>query len=109
MDATVASAPLVEKIAPYQARFGRSRPVIAVIGENAGTELTDYVIPYGVLARSGVADTIAVAMRAEPMTMRPALRIQPQASIDDFDARFPDGADYVIVPAVVKQDRKSVV
>lgn len=102
MDATVASAPLVEKIAPYQARFGRSRPVIAVIGENAGTELTDYVIPYGVLARSGVADTIAVAMRAEPMTMRPALRIQPQASIDDFDARFPDGADYVIVPAVVK-------
>ena len=33
-----------EKIAPYVARFGRSRPVIAVLGENAGTVLPDYVI-----------------------------------------------------------------
>jgi transcriptional regulator GlxA family with amidase domain len=34
--------------------------------------------------------------------MRPALKIQPDASIAEFDARFPQGADYVIVPAVVK-------
>lgn len=90
-------------IAPYVARFGRQRPVIAVIGENSGTELTDYVIPYGVLVQSRVAETIAVATRSGPMTMRPALRLQPQASIAEFDARFPDGADYVIVPAVVKR------
>lgn len=93
-----------EKIAPYQARFGRSRPVIAIIGENSGTELTDYVIPYGVLAQSGVADVLALATQPGALTMRPALRIQPQATIADFDARYPDGADYVIVPAVVKRD-----
>ncbi len=92
------------RIDPYHARFSRSRPVIAIVAENSGTELTDYVIPYGVLAQSGVADTIAVATQPGPITMRPALRIQPQATIAEFDARYPDGADYVIVPAVVKRN-----
>lgn len=36
--------------------------------------------------------------------MRPALRIQPRATIEEFDALVPDGADYVIVPAVIKHD-----
>ncbi len=92
------------RIAPYQARFGRSRPVIAVIGENSGTELTDFVVPYGVLSRAGVADTIAVATQPGVITMRPALRIQPHATIAEFDMRYPEGADYVIVPAMVKRD-----
>lgn len=91
-------------IAPYKPRFGRGRPVIAVVGENSGTELTDYVIPYGILRRADVADVVALAAHSGPLTMRPALRIQPQATIDSFDKRYPDGADYVIVPAVVHRD-----
>lgn len=93
-----------DTIPAYQARFGRHRPVIAVLAENSGTELVDFVIPYGVLARSDVVDVFAVAMQAGPVTMRPALRILPQATIAQFDARFPDGADYLIVPAMVKND-----
>ena len=89
-------------IAPYVTRFGRTKPVIAVIGENSGTELSDFVIPYGVLTQSGAADVVAVATRDGPMQMTPAARIQPQATIADFDARFPNGADYVIVPAMTK-------
>lgn len=92
------------KIDPYRARFGRSRPVVAVVGENAGTELTDFVIPYAVLVQSGAADVFTVATGPGLLKMRPALQIQPQATVHDFDARFPDGADYVIVPAVVKSD-----
>lgn len=97
------------KIAPYHSRFGRAQPVIAIIGENSGTELTDYVIPYGVLKESGVARTITVATRPGPIIMRPALRIQPEATIATFDADFPDGADYVIVPAVVKRNDPALV
>ncbi len=93
-----------ERIEPYRARFGRSRPVIAIIGENSGTELTDYVIPYGILKRADVGEIVAVATLPGPMTMRPALRLQPQATVADFDARYPDGADYVVVPAVVRRD-----
>ncbi|WP_454884875.1 DJ-1/PfpI family protein [Sphingomonas oryzagri] len=92
-----------EHIATYRPRFERTRPVIAVIGENSGTELTDYVVPYGILRQADVGDVLAIAIDAAPMTMRPALRVQPQASAAQFDARYPDGADYVVVPAVVHQ------
>lgn len=98
----VGVAPGDGTIAPYHARFGRTRPVIAVVGENAGTELTDFVIPYGILAQSGVAEVITVATRPGVIKMRPALQIQPDTTIEEFDTRFPDGADFVIVPAVVK-------
>ena len=96
--------PRAERIEPCRPRFVRARPVIAVIGENDGTELTDFVIPYGILAQSGVAEVVSVGIRPGVMTMRPALHIQPQATAEQFDARFPQGADYVIVPAVVKRD-----
>jgi hypothetical protein len=76
-----------ESIMPCHARFGRTRPVIAIVGENSGTELTDYVIPYGILRQADVGEVLAVATKSGPMTMRPALRLQPQESIADFDAR----------------------
>ena len=36
------------------------------------------------------------------LRMRPALKVQPDATMAEFDVRFPQGADYVIVPAVVR-------
>ena len=85
---------------PWQPRFNRSQPVIAVVAENGYTELTDYVVPYGVLRESGVAQVWALATQAGPVRLFPALRVSPQASTAEFDGRFPQGADYVIVPAV---------
>jgi hypothetical protein len=35
------------------------------------------------------------------MKMRPALQIQANATVQQFDQRYPQGADYVVVPAVV--------
>ena len=90
-------------IPPYQPRFDRQQPVIAVVAENSFTELTDYVVPYGVLAESGVARVLAIATQPEPIRMFPTLRVEPQATIAQFDDRFPEGADYVIVPAVLRQ------
>lgn len=101
-DFAAQSSPTEESLPVYRARFERSRPVIAIVGENSGTELSDFAIPYGVLARSGVAEVVTVATQPGVLRMRPALKVQPDASIAEFDARFPDGADYVIVPAVVK-------
>ena len=86
----------------YQPRFGRTRPVIAIVGENSGTELSDFAIPYGVLRRAHVAEVFTVSTQPGVLRMRPALRVQADATIAEFDARFPEGADYVIVPAVVK-------
>lgn len=91
-------------IPPYVPRLNRTRPVVAVVAENTFTELADYVIPYGVLTESGAAQVFALATQAGPVQMFPALRVVPQASVNEFDTRFPDGADYVIVPAVHRTD-----
>lgn len=82
----------------------RGRPLVAVVGHNANTELTDFVVPYGVLKRADVADVVALGTQPGPIQLFPAFRVVPDATIDAFDARFPDGADYVVVPAVHEDD-----
>ncbi|MBD9576153.1 DJ-1/PfpI family protein [Pseudomonas sp. PDM23] len=89
-----------ETLAPYQPRLGRERPVIAVVAQNRMTELADYVIPLGILRRSGVAQVLALATEPGPVQLMPALRLQPQATLEEFMQRYPQGADYLIVPAV---------
>lgn len=84
----------------YEARFDRPRAVVAVLAYNPATEITDYVVPYGILAQSGVADVFALSTAEGPIQMSPALRFQAQATAKQFDARFPQGADYVIVPNI---------
>ena len=86
----------------------RTRPVVAVLADNAGTETTDFLIPYGVLAESNLADVIAVAPEAGPIKLMPALTVQPQQTTESFDANYPDGADYVIVPAMHRTDSPRV-
>lgn len=106
------SAPTTERpteetradLAPIVPRDGRPRPVVAVVGGSGGTEVTDYVVPYAILSASGVADVWALATRPGPIPMFPALTIEPQATVGAFDARFPRGADVVIVPAVHDDD-----
>ncbi len=106
----VAAAPdAPNQIAPYQQRFGRAQPVVAVAGANAGTELSDYVVPYAILAQSGAAEVLAVATTEGPLQLRPNLRIAPHATLATFDQRFPDGADYVIVPALANADDPALV
>ena len=82
----------------------RQRPLIAIIGINDATETTDYLMPYGILKRADVADVVTLATRPGPMTLFPVLKVEPQATIAEFDARHPDGADYVIVPAMSRDD-----
>lgn len=82
----------------------RERPLIAIIGINDATETTDYLMPYGILKRADVADVVALATGPGPVTLYPALTVEPQATVAAFDAEHPDGADYVIVPAMSRDD-----
>ncbi|MEI1277836.1 DJ-1/PfpI family protein [Leptospira venezuelensis] len=88
------------QIPSYQSRFGRKQPIITVIGENRMTELTDFMIPYGVLNSAKIAKVIAVFPKTGPVQMFPALKIEAENSFEQFDLEYPEGADYVIVPAV---------
>lgn len=86
----------------------RQRPLIAIVGINDGTETTDYLMPYGILRRADVADVVALATQPGPMRLHPALQIEPDATTAAFDAEHPDGVDYVIVPAMMRDDDPDV-
>ena len=84
----------------------RARPVIALLTLNEATEVTDFLVPYGVLQRANVADVTVVAERAAPVPLHPfnrlgrgpaLLRIEPQSTLR-FRRALSDGADYVVVP-----------
>lgn len=87
---------LIEGLKPPK----RSRPAIAILGLNDSTEVSDFLTSYGVLRESGVADVTVVAEKATPIRLYPALEVKPQATMLEFEARYPDGADYVVVPAM---------
>jgi putative intracellular protease/amidase len=82
---------------------------VAIVADNRGTETTDLMIPHAVLTRSQVADVVVVAVSDGDITLMPALTIAPQATLDEFDAGHPDGADYVIVPAMHHDDSEGPV
>lgn len=105
--AALAIAPAEASIPRYEPRQGRPRPIIVVLGDNAATETTDYVVPYGILAEAGVAEVLALSTEPGPIQMQPALRFRVHATIDEFDARFPTGADYVVVPNIYEGSEKA--
>lgn len=86
----------------------RARPLIAIIGINDMTETTDYLMPYGILKRADIADVVTLATGPGPVTLFPVLKVEPDATIAAFDAAHPDGADYVIVPAMSRDDDPAV-
>jgi len=77
---------------------GRVRPLIAVIADNAGSETTDFTIPYGVLKESGVADVVSLSTRPGAVQLMPTLKVKTDRTFAEFDASTPRGADIVIVP-----------
>jgi transcriptional regulator GlxA family with amidase domain len=105
----VATAESEATIAALRSAKRRQRPLIAVVGINDATETTDYLMPYGVLRRADVADVVALATKPGPVTLFPVLKVAPDATVAQFDALHPDGADYVIVPAMSRDDDPIVI
>jgi putative intracellular protease/amidase len=88
----------------------RQRPVVAIVALNAGTEVSDLLTTYGVLAQSGLVDLAVVAESVEPIRLYyTRIGVEPQATMARFDAAYPEGADYVVVPAMDPTDNPVVV
>jgi putative intracellular protease/amidase len=86
----------------------RARPLVAVVGINDATETLDYLMPTGILRRANIADVVMLATKPGTVRLYPALAVEADAAIAEFDALHPDGADYVIVPAMSRDDDPAV-
>jgi len=78
----------------------RLRPLVVILADNAGTETTDFVIPYGVLKESGAADVVTVSTEPGTVELMPALQIRADMTMMQFDESTPVGADILIIPAM---------
>lgn len=87
-------------------KAGRTRPLVVVVGENRGAEVTDFIIPYGVLKDSGVAEVRSLSTGEGPIQLRMALKIRADQTVKQFDLAEPAGADIVIVPAQISPKDK---
>lgn len=95
------------RAASIEPAHGRERVLVAVVALNAGTEVTDFLVPYGILAEAG-ADVLAVAPEAAPVALWPAGRIRPHMDFAGFDAAHGKGADIVIIPAMIERGDEAV-
>nr|WP_257215245.1 DJ-1/PfpI family protein [Pollutimonas harenae] len=86
----------------------QTRPLVAVVGLNEATETTDYLLTTGILRRADVADVLLLATEAGPVQLYPALTVLADQTVAEFDRRYPDGADYVIVPAMGRDNNPTV-
>lgn len=103
--------PPSETYPPYQRAFVEAlaprrpdRPTIAVVALNEATETTDFLVTHAVLKLADVADVVAVAPRRGRVSLYPALEVEVTHDFAGFDKAHPNGADYVIVPAMDDRD-----
>lgn len=90
------AASFIEAIKPRR----EGKPVIAIVARNEGTEITDFLLTHAVLQRADIAEIHAVAPRAGLVSLYPALQVEVTEDLTGFDRANPNGADYVIVPAM---------
>lgn len=96
----------IEAIKPQR----EGRPTIAIVASNEGTEITDLLLTHAVLQRADIADVIAVAPRSGRVDLYPApLQVEVTQSFAGFDEAHPNGADYVIVPAMTNNDAPEII
>ncbi len=75
-----------------------------MVGDNAGVEVSDFLVPYAILSRAGGIEVVAVTLDEGPLATftdlgRRSFTIATDTTVAQFDAARPEGADYVIVPA----------
>ncbi len=80
-----------------------ARPVVAIMADPEGTETTDLLAPYAVLAESGAIEVRIISPTAAPVRLMPGLAwVKPHETWAQFDAHHPRGADMVIVPFMME-------
>lgn len=76
-----------------------ARPVVAILADPEGTETTDLMAPYAILAESGAVEVLIVSPTPDPVRLMPGLAwVAPHQTRAAFDASHTAGADVVIVP-----------
>src|SRR5512143_42014 len=93
---------------PPPPAFDPARPTAVVLLSQAGTEITDFLALYAILAESGSFNVVALAPAAAPVPTNGHLGVVPQQTLAAFDAAHPDGPAVVVVPNLLDPDNAAI-
>jgi len=85
-----------------------AKRLVVVLADTAGTETTDFLVPYGILTRSGAVEVRAVGSDGRPVPLMPALELARLEPVRAFERANPMGADVVVVPAMHRDDTPAI-
>jgi putative intracellular protease/amidase len=78
-----------------------AKPLVVILADRAGTEVTDLFTPYAILAESGAVEVKVVSATTERVRLMPGMGwLKPQMTLDALARERPEGPDVVIVPAL---------
>jgi putative intracellular protease/amidase len=84
---------------------GAARPLVVILAQAEGTEVTDLFMPYAILAESGAVDVSVVAASRRPVRLTSGVAwVTPQMTLAELARARPGGPDVVIVPAMTRED-----
>ncbi|HET6533615.1 MAG TPA: DJ-1/PfpI family protein [Actinoplanes sp.] len=98
---TSADPPSIAEPVPVPPEHDPTRPTAVVLMSNAGSQVTDVLAPYEVLARAGAFNLYTAAAAKQPVPLGGGLDVLPHLSFAELDQRL-HGADpdLIVVPAM---------
>lgn len=82
-----------------------ARPLVVILADAEGTETTDLIAPYAILAESGAVDVKIVAKSAQRIQLMPGkASVAPHMTLEALAKARPQAPDVVIVPAMHRAD-----
>lgn len=85
-----------------------TRPTVAVLLSQAGTEVTDFLAPYAIFAASERFNVYALAPDASVAPTNGGLGIRPHMTLGQFDVTHHGGADLVVIPNVLDPENTAL-
>lgn len=86
-----------------------AKPTAAVLVSNEGSESTDLLAPYGILAASGVLNVYTVAPRREVSPVWSGVDILPHLSFEDLRQRLGGSPDVIVIPNILDPEDDAIV
>lgn len=82
-----------------------AKPLVVLLADEQGTEATDLLTPYAILAESGAVDVKVVSASLKPARLIPGMAwVAPQMTLAQLAKARPAGPDVIIVPAMMIED-----
>lgn len=81
-----------------------ARPTVVIVAQNEMTEITDFLVPYGILSASEAFNVVSVSTSDGPVNLWPNLTAMTDSTLNNLDETLPEPPDLIIVPAVHNHD-----